>query len=54
MPIEAALDHLQTLDGIGSFGAELEAPSDGWRPYRTWVAVLLRRVLEDRAHEIAA
>jgi len=92
MPVEAALDHLQSLDGIGPFGAELillrgagevdlaprheqrfaravamvydldstptsaelEAISDGWRPYRTWVAVLLRRVLEDRTHEIAA
>ena len=54
MPVEVALDHRQPLDGIGPFGAELEAIVDGWRPYRTWVAVLLRRVLEDRAHEIAA
>jgi 3-methyladenine DNA glycosylase/8-oxoguanine DNA glycosylase len=25
-----------------------------WRPYRTWVAVLLRAVLEDETGEIAA
>lgn len=92
MPMEAALDHLQLLEGIGPFGAELillrgagevdraphheqrfaravgmvyeldrvstsaelEAIANAWRPYRTWVAVLLRRVLEDRTHEIAA
>jgi DNA-3-methyladenine glycosylase II len=23
-------------------GAELEAVADGWRPFRTWVSVLLR------------
>jgi DNA-3-methyladenine glycosylase II len=31
----------------------LEAISEAWRPYRTWVAVLLRRLLEDETGEIA-
>ncbi len=31
----------------------LEAMSEAWRPYRTWVAVLLRRLLEDETGEIA-
>lgn len=29
----------------------LRAIADGWRPYRTWVAVLLRTWLEDRTGE---
>jgi 3-methyladenine DNA glycosylase/8-oxoguanine DNA glycosylase len=28
--------------------------AERWRPYRTWVAVLLRAVLEDETGEIAA
>ncbi|MBA3778739.1 MAG: DNA-3-methyladenine glycosylase 2 family protein [Chloroflexi bacterium] len=31
----------------------LEAISEAWRPYRTWVAVLLRTMLEDETGEIA-
>jgi len=27
--------------------------SEVWKPYRTWVAFLLRIMLEDEAHEIA-
>lgn len=30
----------------------LRAISDRWRPYRTWVSVLLRIWLEDETHEI--
>lgn len=32
--------------------AELTAIAEGWRPYRTWVAVLLRTALEDATGEI--
>ena len=45
----AALYHLgedPTLDA-------LRAVADGWRPYRTWTALLLRVWLEDETHEIA-
>jgi len=31
---------------------ELARISDAWRPYRTWVALLLRTMLEDETHEI--
>nr|WP_205256277.1 DNA-3-methyladenine glycosylase 2 family protein [Nakamurella flavida] len=31
----------------------LRAVADGWRPYRTWTALLLRVWLEDQTHEIA-
>jgi DNA-3-methyladenine glycosylase II len=31
----------------------LHAIADGWRPYRTWVSLLLRTELEDETHEIA-
>jgi DNA-3-methyladenine glycosylase II len=31
---------------------ELARISEGWRPYRTWVALLLRTMLEDETHEI--
>ncbi len=27
--------------------------SEVWKPYRTWVALLLRIMLEDKTHEIA-
>ncbi len=27
--------------------------SEAWKPYRTWVALLLRIMLEDETHEIA-
>ncbi len=27
--------------------------SEVWKPYRTWVALLLRIMLEDETHEIA-
>lgn len=33
--------------------AELGRIAETWRPYRTWVAVLLRRMLEDETGEIA-
>src|ERR1700722_9406906 len=33
--------------------SELERISDNWRPYRTWVTLLLRTFLEDQTHEIA-
>jgi 3-methyladenine DNA glycosylase/8-oxoguanine DNA glycosylase len=26
--------------------------SEAWKPYRTWVALLLRTMLEDETHEI--
>jgi DNA-3-methyladenine glycosylase II len=32
---------------------ELAVVADGWRPYRTWTALLLRAWLEDVTHEIA-
>lgn len=32
---------------------ELEQLAEPWRPYRTWVALLLRTMLEDETHEIA-
>lgn len=32
---------------------ELQEISENWRPYRTWVALLLRTMLEDETHEIA-
>lgn len=33
--------------------AEVESLAEGWRPYRTWVSVLLRFLLEEETHEIA-
>ena len=33
--------------------ADIAAISEVWKPYRTWVALLLRIVLEDETHEIA-
>jgi DNA-3-methyladenine glycosylase II len=33
-------------------GADLEKLSDNWRPYRTWVTLLLRAQLEDETGEI--
>lgn len=33
--------------------AELAEIAEGWRPYRTWVSVLLRTALEDATDEIA-
>jgi DNA-3-methyladenine glycosylase II len=33
--------------------AELTEIAERWRPYRTWVSVLLRTMLEDETHEIA-
>lgn len=85
-PRRTALEHLQTLPGIGPFSAELvllrgagdhdafphhekrlrramaelyrlddepdlatlRALADHWRPYRTWVALLLRTWLQDQ------
>jgi DNA-3-methyladenine glycosylase II len=32
---------------------ELREISENWRPYRTWVALLLRTMLEDETHEIS-
>ena len=32
---------------------ELKTLSERWRPYRTWVSFLLRKMLEDETHEIA-
>jgi len=32
----------------------LATMAEGWRPYRTWVAVLLRSVLEEQTQEIAS
>jgi DNA-3-methyladenine glycosylase II len=89
MDEDAALTYLQTLTGIGPFGAELillrgigtadRAPvqetrlvravaqaydrpvpsqaelaeiSESWRPFRTWVTLLLRTDLEEETHEI--
>ena len=46
----------------GSLAYDMKAPpstadiaeiSDVWKPYRTWVALLLRVMLEDNTHEIA-
>jgi DNA-3-methyladenine glycosylase II len=33
--------------------ADIAAISEVWKPYRTWVALLLRIMLEDETHEIA-
>jgi 3-methyladenine DNA glycosylase/8-oxoguanine DNA glycosylase len=39
----AALAHLQQLPGIGPASpAEFERIAEGWRPFRTWTAVLVR------------
>jgi hypothetical protein len=32
--------------------ADIAAISEVWKPYRTWVALLLRIMLEDETHEI--
>jgi len=91
LPADQALAELQTLPGIGPFGAELvllrgagapdllptheprlaraiaraydlqEPPSpdqiaslaEPWRPYRSWVVVLLRTMLEEETAEIS-
>lgn len=91
LPVEQAMTDLQTLPGIGPFGAELillrgagapdllplheprlaraiamayglteppppdriESIAASWRPYRTWVTVLLRTMLEDATGEIS-
>jgi DNA-3-methyladenine glycosylase II len=45
----AAVYHL----GPNPATAELQAIAAGWRPYRTWTALLLRAWLEDVTHEIA-
>ena len=39
------LDHPPSVE-------ELREISENWRPYRTWVALLLRTMLEDETHEI--
>jgi 3-methyladenine DNA glycosylase/8-oxoguanine DNA glycosylase len=33
--------------------ADIAEISEVWKPYRTWVALLLRVMLEDETHEIA-
>jgi len=33
--------------------ADIAQISEAWKPYRTWVALLLRTMLEDDTHEIA-
>ena len=33
--------------------ADIAEISEAWKPYRTWVALLLRIMLEDETHEIA-
>ena len=33
--------------------ADIAEISEVWKPYRTWVALLLRIMLEDETHEIA-
>jgi DNA-3-methyladenine glycosylase II len=33
--------------------ADITEISEVWKPYRTWVALLLRIMLEDETHEIA-
>ena len=33
--------------------ADIAEISEAWRPYRTWVALLLLVMLEDETHEIA-
>jgi DNA-3-methyladenine glycosylase II len=33
--------------------ADIAGISEVWKPYRTWVALLLRIMLEDETHEIA-
>ncbi|HWF57847.1 MAG TPA: hypothetical protein VG520_05805 [Candidatus Dormibacteraeota bacterium] len=33
--------------------ADIAEISEAWKPYRTWVALLLRTMLEDDTHEIA-
>jgi DNA-3-methyladenine glycosylase II len=33
--------------------ADIAEIGEVWKPYRTWVAVLLRVMLEDETHEIA-
>jgi 3-methyladenine DNA glycosylase/8-oxoguanine DNA glycosylase len=33
-------------------GADLQKLSQNWRPYRTWVTLLLRAQLEDETGEI--
>jgi DNA-3-methyladenine glycosylase II len=33
--------------------ADIAEISDAWKPYRTWVTLLLRTMLEDETHEMA-
>ena len=33
--------------------ADVVEISEAWEPYRTWVALLLRVMLEDKTHEMA-
>jgi DNA-3-methyladenine glycosylase II len=47
-------DSMRTLYGRpGADGTELAAIAEDWRPYRSWVALLIRTEREDRTGEIA-
>jgi DNA-3-methyladenine glycosylase II len=50
--LHRAMAALYRLGSAPSLEA-LEAVAAGWRPYRTWTALLLRAWLEDVTHEIA-
>jgi DNA-3-methyladenine glycosylase II len=64
MPTGEALADLKKLPGIGDFSAgltllpgpataeQVQQISENWRPYRTWVTLLLRTQLEDETGEI--
>jgi 3-methyladenine DNA glycosylase/8-oxoguanine DNA glycosylase len=51
-PYDEAVAGLTELPGIGPTAAELDKLSENWRPYRTWVTLLLRAQLEDETGEI--
>jgi DNA-3-methyladenine glycosylase II len=50
--LHRAMAHAYHLDEPPAL-EQLHAIAEGWRPYRTWVCLLLRTELEDAAHEIA-
>jgi DNA-3-methyladenine glycosylase II len=55
--VRAQVAPILSLDGFPGLSDRkvewLRTIAEGWRPYRTWVCLLLRTELEDDTHEIA-
>jgi DNA-3-methyladenine glycosylase II len=51
--LQRAMARAYHLDGPPAL-ERLRAIAEGWRPYRTWVSLLLRAELEDDTHEIGS